>query len=210
MQTQWPSTDWNPQLISKRVAPWMNTLMNSRTLSQKLATPILKTIVVKFHRGLNTQIQNAIATIPSGCPSDMVLTDWYTAARTIDQNWATNESFRSSYQTPSVAPTKTCPSTFNTVQFQAPEQSVNHQHAPTPRNPVPMDINTSQKMQPLLFSCYRCRKAGHKASNCPTQFDIRELSIDDLQTYLEDRLAELNAKHPVICMPSTISSRLQC
>jgi len=46
----------------------------------------LKTIVVKFHRGLDTQIQNAIATMPSGRPSDMVLTDWYTAARTIDQN----------------------------------------------------------------------------------------------------------------------------
>jgi len=33
MQTQQPSTDWNPQLISKRVAPWMNTSMNSKTLS---------------------------------------------------------------------------------------------------------------------------------------------------------------------------------
>jgi len=30
---------------------------------------------------------------------------------------------------------------------------------------------------------------------CPTRFDIRELSIDDLQTYLEDRLVELDAKH---------------
>jgi len=46
----------------------------------------LKTIVVKFRRGLDTQIQNAIATMPSGRPSDMVPTDWYTAARTIDQN----------------------------------------------------------------------------------------------------------------------------
>ena len=34
------------------------------------------------------------------------------------------------------------------------------------------------------------------APDCPTLFDIRELSIDDLQTYLEDRLAELDAKHP--------------
>jgi len=40
MQTQQPSTDWNPQLISKRVAPWMNTSMNSKTFSQKPATLI--------------------------------------------------------------------------------------------------------------------------------------------------------------------------
>ena len=52
-----------------------------------------KTIVVKFRQGLNTQIQNAIATMPSGRPSDMFPTDWYTAARTIDQNRATNEAF---------------------------------------------------------------------------------------------------------------------
>jgi len=58
-----------------------------------------------------------------------------------------------------------------------------------------MDIDASQKTQLLLFSCYRCRKAGHKAPDCPTQFDIQELSIDNLQTYLEDCLAELDVKH---------------
>jgi len=133
--------------------------------------------------------------MPSGHPSDMVPTDWYTAARTIDQNRATNEAFRSSYQTPSVALTPSRPATFNTIWFQAPEWSANHQHAPTPRNPVPMDIDASQKTQPLPFSCYRYRKAGYKAPDCPTQFEIWELSIDDLQTYLEDCLVELDVKH---------------
>jgi len=58
-----------------------------------------------------------------------------------------------------------------------------------------MDIDASRKTQPLLFSCYQCGKARHKAPDCPTQFNIRELSIDDLQTYLEDHLVELDAKH---------------
>ena len=133
--------------------------------------------------------------MPSGCPSDMVPMDWYTAARTIDQNRATNEALQSSYQTLSVAPTQTRPSTFNTVWFQALEQSTNHQHAPTPRNRVLMDIDTSWKTQLLPFSCYQCGKAGHKAPDCPTWFNIWELSIGNLQTYLEDCLVELYAKH---------------
>jgi len=131
-----------------------------------------KTIVVKFRRGLDTQIQNAIATMPSRRPSDMVPTDWYTAARTIDQNRVTKEAFRSSYRTLSVAPTLSRPATFNTIRFQALEWSANHQHAPTPRNLVPMDIDASRKTQLLLFSCSRCGKAGHKAPDCPTRFDI--------------------------------------
>jgi len=58
-----------------------------------------------------------------------------------------------------------------------------------------MDIDTSCKTQPLPFSCYQCGKAGHKAPECPIQFDIQELSIDDPQTYLEDHLTELDVKH---------------
>ena len=55
----------------------------------------LKTIVMKSHWGLDSQIQNTIATMPSGCPSDMVPTDWYTAARTIHQNWVGMPKFGS-------------------------------------------------------------------------------------------------------------------
>ena len=46
----------------------------------------LKTIVVKFRRGLNPQVQNAVATMSSGRPSDANLDEWYSMARTVDQN----------------------------------------------------------------------------------------------------------------------------
>ena len=45
-----------------------------------------KTIVVKFQRGLNLQIQNAVATMSSGRPSDANPDKWYNMARTVDQN----------------------------------------------------------------------------------------------------------------------------
>ena len=45
-----------------------------------------KTIVVKFQRGLNAQIQNSITTMASGRPSDANLEAWYTMAQVVDQN----------------------------------------------------------------------------------------------------------------------------
>jgi len=88
-----------------------------------------KTIVVKFRRGLDTQIQNAIATMPFGRPSNMVPMDWYTAAWTIDQNQATNEAFRSSYRTPSIASTPSCPAT---VRGRSASSDVSSDISPSP------------------------------------------------------------------------------
>ena len=46
----------------------------------------LKTTVVKFQKGLDPLIQNIIATMAYGHPSDASLEDWYEAAKNIDQN----------------------------------------------------------------------------------------------------------------------------
>lgn len=56
-----------------------------------------KMIMVKFHQGLNPQIQNAIATMASKRPSDMNPMKWYKMACTVDENRATNKAFESAY-----------------------------------------------------------------------------------------------------------------
>jgi len=43
-----------------------------------------QTLVVKFRRGLRTNIQGQIATMPFGRPADTDLEAWYAAARRID------------------------------------------------------------------------------------------------------------------------------
>ena len=45
-----------------------------------------KTIVVKFQKGLDSEIQDAIATMAYGHPSDTSPSSWYKAAKNIDQN----------------------------------------------------------------------------------------------------------------------------
>src|SRR5277367_8961 len=96
-----------------------------------------KTIVVKFRRGLEPRIQDAIATMTSRRPSDIVPGEWYKAAKSIDQNRATNEAFRSSYRSLTFIPSQPSP------RPQIPGILRPHSHAhtnPSPGNPVDRSV----------------------------------------------------------------------
>ena len=144
-----------------------------------------KTLVVKFRRGLDPQIQNAVATMANGRPSDVAPTAWYEAARNVDQNRASNEDFRSTNRisTPLSNP-------LRSPAPPAPRPSTIQAHVrPTPGYPVPMDIDGNRR-KTLVLSCYRCGKPGHKVPDCPLRFDIRALTIGELEAELEARLAK--------------------
>ena len=64
--------------------------------------------VVKFQKGLDPQIQNTIATMACGWPSDDSLEDWYEAAKNVDQNHAANEAFKMAFKTLALALAPTC------------------------------------------------------------------------------------------------------
>ena len=54
-----------------------------------------------------------------------------------------------------------------------------------------MDLDAAKrKVMELL--CYRCNLPGHFGKNCPTQFDVQMMSMDELQEVLENRMALLN------------------
>ena len=146
-----------------------------------------KTIVVKFRRGLDNRIQDAIATMTSGRPSDDTPSLWYDAARTLDQNRAANEAFRSSYRTPMSVPTQVRNPTPGVLR-----PPINAYARPSPGNPVPMDVDAARKKAANPPTCFRCGKTGHKSPDCDLRSDVRALTVDELQTYLEDRLAELD------------------
>jgi hypothetical protein len=83
----------------------------------------LKTLVVKFKRGLDPEIQDAVATMASGRPSDIAPTAWYKAAKNIDQNRASNEAFCSGYYNPPPSPIQ--PTPYPSIFGSSPKQEMN-------------------------------------------------------------------------------------
>ena len=104
-----------------------------------------KTIMVKFRRGLNPSIADAVATMASGRPDDLDPEAWYEAAIHFDQNQAANAAFRSAHfatpQTKTTAPAPT-PAIRNFPPTNRFPTRFAHT-APTPGNPVPMDIDAA-------------------------------------------------------------------
>ena len=128
-----------------------------------------KTIVVKFRRGLNTHIQNVVATMAAGRPSDGNPEQWYNMARMVDQNRATNEAFSSSYHSPA-QPLRPTTSAARPIIPVGKTGVAGHSHIqPTPGNPVPMDLDNSRKSatpSPVL----QMQKAGTFRQRLPDSF----------------------------------------
>jgi hypothetical protein len=161
--------------------------------------------VVKFRRGLNPTIADAVATMAAGRPDDLDPEAWYKAMIRIDQNQAANAAFRSAHHAvpqPKSLMAATATRSQPTVDTRAVtfpnRQGFPSRFAhtsPTPGNPVPMDIDTTRRAGKLPPTCFRCGKIGHMVNNCPQPMDIRTMGRDEadfLMGHISARMDEMN------------------
>ena len=144
-----------------------------------------KTMVVKFRKGLDPQIQNTIAMMAYGHLSDASLEDWYEAAKNIDQNCAANEAFKLAYW----APVSTCspPNPLCIVQSSLFRTLLATHAHPALSKSAQMDTDGTRKKDSTLPICYRCHQPGYKAPDCPLRFNMRLLTDKELKNELMNR-----------------------
>jgi hypothetical protein len=157
-------------------------------------------IVLKFRHGLQQSIQNYIACLTYGRPSDDSPQEWYDAAILCDENRIANSAFQSTFRNTrtttsliATPPRSSIPS--GSTSFRPSFAQPSSSFAPkASRDPDAMDVDATRKRGLTPMFCYRCGKTGHLRPDCPQRFDVRTMSHDERSDFVQHELVALDVR----------------
>jgi hypothetical protein len=152
-------------------------------------------IVVKFHCGLQRDIQDQIALMGFGHPGDDDPEAWYEAAIRCDENRITNAVFHNTLQallvkatgTPTLTFSRYSPPTWNTKQLTTATSTPPPPSTAT-SGQTPADPAWRKTGSPI--ACHWCGSSDHLKPECPHQFNIRFMTMDEKESWLQDVVLE--------------------
>lgn len=178
---------------------WFRALVKKARLQDK------PSIVLKFRRGLSESLSETLAN-SSDPPSGTDVEQWYTRARELERNRIVQKTITGGAKSygnvrPNFAvgmrprgeyvPASTM--TPRSVSTPAPAPATFSRSAAQPLVAMDVDAARSQGRKPLPSDvCRRCKQTGHWASTCPNRYDIRAMSVEELENELalaKDRAA---------------------
>ena len=63
-----------------------------------------------------------------------------------------------------------------------------------PANPTLMEVDATRKKAELPDVCRRCGKPGHWAKDCPRKFDIRYMTLDEKEEWMQEEALQADAE----------------
>jgi hypothetical protein len=161
-------------------------------------------IILKFRRSLNPITQDRIAESGTDRLQDRDFDGWFKAARRLDLNHLANEAFHYASRRPLTqsAPTPTTHSAppcnpFSFFRSQAPPMAATPAAMHTPLRALPpgvsMDVDRTRTFKPIAQTCYHCGQTGHISKECDLHHDVRHMTLDEEDKYIQHILANRDA-----------------
>lgn len=151
-----------------------------RSLIKKAKLNDQSSVVIKFRCGLHESIVNTLADSPQP-PAANNLDEWVTRARNLERSRTLQRNILGPRQTlpparPSLAPP------FRGLGPLFTPRSVSTP-AFAPSGPTPMDLEALRRAHEASVTCHRCKEVGHYANKCPRSFDIRFMTMDEIEEH---------------------------
>ena len=71
--------------------------------------------------------------------------------------------------------------------------------------PVPMEVDATRRRNPIPMLCRRCGEPGHFAKECPRSYDVRYMTSEEKEEWIEQLLSDADVAKAEIPDP-TVSS----